>query len=95
MTYNRCIVNTSEGCALNAKLTLRLDDQLILKAKRYSHRSGKSVSQLVADYFSLIDADEEIPGAEISPRVRSLIGGFKCATTSEDDFRRRVEEKYR
>ena len=47
---------------MNTKLTLRLDDQLILKAKRYSDRSGKSVSQLVADYFSLIDADEEIPG---------------------------------
>ncbi|MEI6448873.1 MAG: DUF6364 family protein [Actinomycetes bacterium] len=79
---------------MNTKLTLRLDDQLILKAKRYSHRSGKSVSQLVADYFSLIAADEEIPGTEISPRVRSLIGGFKGATT-EDDYRRHLEEKYR
>jgi len=56
---------------MNTKLTLRLDDQLILKAKRYSHRVGKSVSQIVADYFSLIDADEDIAGTEISPRVRS------------------------
>ena len=80
---------------MNTKLTLRLDDQLILKAKRYSGRSGKSVSQLVADYFSLIDVDEEIPGTEISPRVRSLIGGFKGATTTEDDYRRHLEEKYR
>ena len=80
---------------MNTKLTLRLDDQLILKAKRYSDRSGKSVSQIVADYFSLIDADEVIPGTEISPRVRSLIGGFKGATTTEDDYRRHLEEKYR
>ena len=80
---------------MNTKLTLRLDDQLILKAKRYSDRSGKSVSQLVADYFSLIDADAEIPGTEISPRVRSLIGGFKGATTAEADYRRHLEEKYR
>ena len=80
---------------MNTKLTLRLDDRLILKAKCYAERSGKSVSQLVADYFSLIDADEEIPGAEISPRVRSLIGGFKGATTTEDDYRRHIEEKYR
>lgn len=95
VTYNRCVINTYEGRAMNTKLTLRLDDRLILKAKRYSERSGKSVSQLVADYFSLIDADEEIPGTEISPRVRSLIGGFKGATTTEDDYRRHLEEKYR
>ena len=29
---------------MNTKLTLRLDDRLIDRAKRYSHRSGKSVS---------------------------------------------------
>jgi len=80
---------------MNTKLTLRLDDQLILKAKRYSHRVGKSVSQIVADYFSLIDADEDIAGTEISPRVRSLIGGYRGATTTEDDYRRHLEEKYR
>ena len=80
---------------MNTKLTLRLDDQLILKAKRYSDRSGKSVSRIVADYFSLIDSDEDIPGTEISPRVRSLIGGFRGATTTEDDYRRHLEEKHR
>ena len=80
---------------MNTKLTLRLDHQLILRAKRYSDRSGKSVSQLVADYFSLIDAEEEIPGTEMSARVRSLIGGFSGATTTEDDYRRHLEEKHR
>ncbi|MHB8868098.1 MAG: DUF6364 family protein [Thermoleophilia bacterium] len=39
-----------------------LDDHLIRKAKEYSHRSGKSVSKIVADYFSLIETDEKIPG---------------------------------
>jgi hypothetical protein len=43
----------------------------------------------------LIDADEEMPGTEISPRVRSLIGGFKGATTTEEDYRRHLEKKYR
>jgi hypothetical protein len=95
VTYNICIIHTSKGHAMNTKLTLRLDDRLIRKAKRYSDRAGKSVSQIVADYFSLIDTEEEIPGTEISPRVRSLIGGFKGATTTEEDYRRHLEEKYR
>ena len=79
---------------MNTKLTLRLDDQLISKAKRYSNRSGKSVSQLVADFFSAIDAQEDIPGTEISPRVRSLRGAFKGSTATEEDYRRYLEEKY-
>lgn len=79
---------------MNTKLTLRLDDHLIDKAKRYSHRSGKSISQLVADYFALIEADEPIPGTEITPRVRAMIGSLKGASVDEEDYRRHLEEKY-
>ncbi|MDP3631261.1 MAG: DUF6364 family protein [Actinomycetota bacterium] len=80
---------------MNTKLTLRLDDRLIDRAKRYSNRSGKSVSQLVSDYFALIETDELIPGTELTPRVRAMIGSLKGATTTEDDYRRHLEEKYR
>ena len=80
---------------MNTKLTLRLDDGLIRNAKRFSTKSGKSVSRLVADYFALIDSGEEVPGPEITPRVRSLIGSLKGATSTEDDDHRHLEEKYR
>jgi len=80
---------------MNTKLTLRLDDRLIDRAKRYSDRSGKSVSQLVSDYFALIEADEPIPGTELSQRVRAMIGSLKGAATTEDDYRRHLEEKHR
>ena len=80
---------------MNTKLTLRLDDRLIRNAKRHSSRFGKSVSKLVADYFALIDADEEIPGTEITPRVGSLIGALKGASVTEADYRRHLEEKHR
>lgn len=79
---------------MNTKLTLRLDAELINRAKRYSDRSGKSVSQLVADYFALIETDEPIPGTELTPRVRSMIGSLKGASTTEEDYRRHLEEKH-
>ena len=79
---------------MNTKLTLRLDNELIKRAKRYSDRSGKSVSQLVADYFALIETDEPIPGTELTPRVRSMIGSLKGASTTEEDYRRHLEEKH-
>lgn len=57
---------------MNTNLTLRLDERRIDEAKRYADRSGKSVSRLVTGFFAVIDADEDIPGTEISPRVGSL-----------------------
>jgi hypothetical protein len=80
---------------VNTKLTLRLDDELIRNAKHHSSKSGKSVSRLVADYFALIDSVDELPGTEITPRVRSLIGSLKGATATEEDYRQHLEEKYR
>ena len=80
---------------MNTKLTLRLDDRLIERAKRYSERSGKSVSQLVADYFALIESDASVPGTELTPRVRAMIGSLKGSSVTEEDYRRHLEDKYR
>jgi hypothetical protein len=80
---------------MNTKLTLRMDERLIERAKRHSDRSGKSVSQMVADYFALIEVDEDLPGTEMTPRVRALIGSLKGASVTEDDYHRYLEEKHR
>jgi hypothetical protein len=80
---------------VNTKLTLRLDEDLISRAKRYSAKSGKSLSQLVADYFSLIDANPTTPHAAPTPRVRALLGALAGATVDEADYRRHLEDKHR
>ena len=77
---------------MNTKLTLRLDDKLIASAKRRSAESGKSVSQLVSDFFALMDArDSQV---DITPRVRSLRGVLAGSTLDEADYRRHLEEKH-
>ena len=80
---------------MNTKLTLRLDDRLIDRAKRYSDRSGKSVSQLVADYFTLIDSAETPLAGTLTPRVKSLLGASSGATVDEQDYLRHLEDKHR
>lgn len=80
---------------MTTKLTLRLDERLISKAKRYAERSGKSVSQIVADYFATMDAVEDIPGTEVSSRVRSRRGACRGSRVTEEDHRRYLEEKHR
>ncbi len=80
---------------MNTKLTLRLDDELIRSAKRYSHETGKSLSQMVGDYFALLAARDAQASSTVSPRVRSLVGALKGATVDEADYRRHLEHKYR
>ncbi len=80
---------------MNTKLTLRLDDDLIRSAKRYSQETGKSLSQMVGDYFALIAARDAQGSPTVSPRVRSLVGALNGATVDEEDYRRHLEEKYR
>jgi hypothetical protein len=77
---------------MNTKLTLRLDDRLIASAKRHSAESGKSVSQLVSDFFALIEAPDR--DTAITPRVRSLRGVLAGSGVDERDYRRHLEEKY-
>jgi hypothetical protein len=80
---------------VQTKLTLRLDDALIRSAKRHAAESGRSVSQLVADYFTVIDAGAESSGVEFTPRVRTLLGALPPDAADAGDYRRHLERKRR
>lgn len=73
------------------KLTLSVDEQVIERARRYSRRHNTSISQLVSNYLSQLDARE---GEQAySPTVRRLMGLLPSDTTVEQ-YRRHLEEKY-
>ena len=78
---------------MQTKLTLRLDDKLIKRAKTVANKSGKSVSQLVAEYFSLLNAQSP-PEPEITPTVQRLKGVLKKSIDVQD-YQKYLEEKYR
>ncbi len=78
---------------MQTKLTLRLDDRLIRRAKAYARRTGKSVSQVVGDFFARLD-DEAVP-EDLSPVVRSLAGALRGGRVSEEDYRRYLVEKHK
>jgi hypothetical protein len=59
---------------MQTKLTLRLDATLIERAKNYSRLRHKSISQMVADYFSLLNGDAPLGGKTLPPLTRSLLG---------------------
>ncbi|MBP1778832.1 MAG: hypothetical protein H6Q86_4843 [candidate division NC10 bacterium] len=79
---------------MNTKLTLRLNRELIRRAKAHSRRTGKSVSALVGDFFSLLSEHQPAADSAPTPRVRSLIGVLKNARVTEQDYRKHLAEKH-
>lgn len=80
---------------MQTKLTLRLDDQLIRRAKKQAERAGKSLSQLVAEYFSAITSPKKPSSKSAAPTVAGLRGSLKGTEIDSKDYRDYLEEKYR
>jgi hypothetical protein len=83
---------------MNTKLTLRLNDRAIRGAKAYARKRGKSVSQIVSDYFAAIATDPQTPAQRkrsYGPLTSQLCGSLKGSRVTESDYRRHLEEKYR
>ena len=79
---------------MNTKLTLRLEDKLIKSAKNHANIMGKSVSQMVADYFYLLDKKSLKETDQLSPIVKSLKGSLKNTDIDESDYKSYLEDKY-
>lgn len=78
---------------MHTKLTLRMDAELIRTAKMEAGRRGKSVSQIVGDFFNSLALGRRAP-SEHPPVTASLIGVLKTRGLSEADYRKHLREKY-
>jgi hypothetical protein len=75
-----------------AKLTLSVDNGVVLRAKQYAKRRGVSVSAMVEAYLAAV-AEPSSPAAGGAPILRSVRGILKRADI--DDYRRHLAAKYR
>lgn len=80
---------------MQTKLTLRLEDQLIEQAKTYAAQAGKSVSQIVAEYFKLLTSQNVKTNSPSAPITHSLRGLLRESTLDEKDYKKYLEEKHR
>ena len=78
---------------MHTKLTLRMEEGKVSRAKSEARRRGKSVSRMVADYFDLLGKQPESPNS-LPPVTSSLIGIIKEPLLSEDDYKRHLIEKH-
>lgn len=83
---------------MQAKLTLRLEDRLIVRAKAWARKRGISLSQAVATLFEQLPG---APGGRLTPWTQKLVGaaGKGKRSLSDEAIRRghmdRLQEKHR
>lgn len=79
---------------MNTKLTLRLDERLIERAKYEAEKRGKSVSQMVAEFFGSLGTTSPRSGVQNSPITASLVGVLRGKAITEADYKRHLREKH-
>jgi len=79
---------------MQTKLTLRLEDELINKAKALAQKRGKSLSKLVSEYFNYITSKELGSENSLPPIVKSLSGSLVNSNIDEKDYKEYLEGKH-
>ena len=78
---------------MQTKLTIRLDSNVINRAKRIAKKRGTSLSRMVSDYFKGVTTAKTKDNAEeLPPITRALAGSLKGADIA--DYHRYLEKKY-
>jgi antitoxin component of RelBE/YafQ-DinJ toxin-antitoxin module len=70
---------------MDSKLTVRLDSNVIDRAKSYARNHNISVSRMIESYLDSV-TQQKSKDIEITPLVRSLSGVVKLS--SNDDFKK-------
>lgn len=62
---------------MDTKLTLKLDQEIIEKAKQYASEKKISLSRIIENYLNSLTSDKSNKDIQISPFVKSLSSGIK------------------
>ena len=80
---------------MKTRLTLRMDEDLIRRAKKIARGRGLSMSQLVGEYLERLVRDPEPADLHsLPPITRSLFGVAAGVDIGEKDQRRHLMEKH-
>lgn len=81
---------------MNTKLTLTIEQNIIEKAKEYAKMKGRSLSDMVENYFKAIIAENNIIVSDSTSITNSLRGSFKAPKDFDykKELAKSLTEKY-
>ena len=82
---------------MDTKLTLKLDQEIIEKAKHYASEKKISLSRIIENYLNSLTSDKTNNEIQISPFVKSLSSGIEIP--ADYDYKKDradyLEQKYK
>ena len=79
---------------MDAKLTLKLDKEIIERAKQYAQDKNTSLSKLIENILSKVTEKNSFQ-TETTPLVDGLSGILSLDKIDKEDYRNYLEEKYK
>ncbi len=82
---------------METKLTLRLNDRVIKRAKKYARSHKISLSKMIENYLDSVTTQTEEDKINITPLVESLSGVIDLPAEFDykKEYRDYLEEKYK
>lgn len=82
---------------MDTKLTLKLNQKIIEKAKKYASNKKMSLSRIVEAYLQSLTSENDTSEFEISPFVKSISTGTKIPTDLDykKEYSDHLIEKYK
>lgn len=86
---------------MDTKLTLKLDKNVIERAKEYAASQNRSLSRIIESYLQSLTVEEDIKnnkaGIQISPFVKSMSSGVHIPADLDykTDYSNYLTEKYK
>jgi len=82
---------------MSTKLTLRLDETVIRRAKKTAGTKGVSLSRMVEDYFKAVadQGTQEVRESPVLYEVSGVLSGKQDAAQLRERYRKHISEKYR
>lgn len=82
---------------MNTKLTLTIEQKIILRAKEYAKNKNRSLSDIIENYLKSLTKEEKTDDVKkLNSVVKSLKGSFKMPKNMDykKELGKRLEEKY-
>ncbi len=81
---------------MDNKLTLKLDNQVIVRAKSYAREKNTSLSKLIEAYLQFLTSSNKSDLEGITPLVKSLSGVLDTTKllNYEDAYKKHLNKKY-
>ncbi len=82
---------------MDTKLTLKLNKQIIEKAKKYASKKQMSLSRIVESYLQSLTSEKNEKDIEISPFVKSIATGVNIPSDVErkDEYAEHLIQKHK